>query len=219
MTWACRERAQHGNSRRDVHGNKVGCNMRMINNQSLLTCMRYAAGQISSGFDELIDELVNTITDVMGASSDTSVEREQIQEKIKALENKKLHMLHSFYAEKITEDEMLKIKEKYDSESDRLQKRLDSLQSAEEILVSKTDNVNKLRDTIRESAVFSEEVYGEILDKIVVYDDYMLLKLKYLDFCFKISYSTHGFKENYTTVIESFEVVSLKDEPLLSNNE
>ena len=216
MTWACRERAQHGNSKRDVRGNSVGCNMRMINNQSLLTCMRYVTEQISSGFDELIDELVSAITDVIGASSDSVAEREQLQAKIKALENKKLHMLDSFFAEKITEDEMLKIKEKYDSESDRLQKQLDNLQSAEEMLAAKTDNISKLRDTIHESAVFSEDVYGEILDRIVVYDDYMLIKLKYLDFCFKISYSTHGLKENYTTVIESFEIAGIEDEPLFN---
>lgn len=214
VAWACRERVQHGNLRPDARGNSVGCNMRMINNQSLLTCMRYVTEQIRSGFDELIDELVSTISDVMDASSDTVAEKEQLQAKINALENKKLHMLDSFFAEKITEDEMLKIKEKYDLESDRLQKRLDSLTGAEEMFEEQADNINKLRDIILDSAVFSEEVYGEILDKIVVCDDYMLIKLKYQDFCFKISYSTHGCKENYTTVIERCEVVSCDDEQL-----
>ena len=59
-----------------MRGNKVGCNMRMINNQSLLTCMRYATEQISSDFDELIDELINAISDVMGDSADTTAEKE-----------------------------------------------------------------------------------------------------------------------------------------------
>ena len=51
-------------------------------------------------------------------------------------------------------------------------------------------------------------MYGEIVDKIIVYDDYMLVKLKYLDFAFKIKYSTHGYMEKYTTVIESCEIVN-----------
>ena len=52
------------------------------------------------------------------------------------------------------------------------------------------------------------QLYGEIVDKIIVYDDYMLVKLKYIDFAFKIKYSTHGYMEKYTTVIESCEIVS-----------
>ena len=50
-------------------------------------------------------------------------------------------------------------------------------------------------------------MYGEIVDKIIVHDDYMLVKLKYLDFAFKVKYSTHGYMEKYTTVIESCEVI------------
>lgn len=216
VAWACRERVQHGNCGRDERGNWIGCNMRMINNRSLLTCMRYAVGKIIADFDKLADEIVSAIGDVSDVSSDIAAGKEQLQAKIAALENKKLHMLDSFFAEKITEEEMLKIKEKYDSELKQLQKRLASLQCAEEILASENDNINELRDIIRNYAVFSEEVYGEILDKIVVYDEYMLIKLKYLDYCFKVSYSTHGVKEKYTTVIESFDVKCLEEEPLFN---
>ena len=69
------------------------------------------------------------------------------------------------------------------------------------------NNTDELRNIII-NAVCSENVYGEIVDKIIVYDDYMLVKLKYIDFAFKIKYSTHGYMEKYTTVVESCEIVS-----------
>ena len=44
-----------------------------------------------------------------------------------------------------------------------------------------------------------------------MYDDYMVVKPKYLDFAFKIRYSTHGYKENYTTVIEECTIVPVDE--------
>ena len=50
-------------------------------------------------------------------------------------------------------------------------------------------------------------------DKIAVYDDHIIIKLKYLDFGFKIRYTTHGWRNEYTTTIESCETVALVNEP------
>ena len=114
-------------------------------------------------------------------------------------------MLDWFFEGKISEEEMLKIKERYDSEMRIYDKQLRELQNEDEIINDKTAGITKQRDVIKESAVFSEEVYGEILDRIEVYDEYMIIRLKYLDFGFKIKYTTLGYKDKYTTVIESCE--------------
>ena len=55
---------------------------------------------------------------------------------------------------------------------------------------------------------FAPKMCTERLSIKLLYDDYMLVKLKYIDFAFKIKYSTHGYMEKYTTVIESCEIVS-----------
>ena len=211
ITWSCRERAQHGNRRTDARGNTIGCNMRMINNKSLLSCMKYVTEQINSDFDTILDEVINTLSEIYGSDNNTALCERKLEAKIKSAESKKEKMLDSFFGGIITKDEMTRLKERYDSELEQLKKELADLQNTDDLIALKTADINKLRDMILKNAVYSEEVYGEILDTIIVHEDYLLIKLKYLDFCFKLTYSTHDYKENYTTVIESCETVSLDE--------
>jgi len=94
-----------------------------------------------------------------------------------------------------------------DKEIEKINAILQKQQNNQTAIQERQNNTDELRDIII-NAVCSENVYGEIVDKIIVYDDYMLVKLKYIDFAFKIKYSTHGYMEKYTTVIESCEIVS-----------
>jgi len=102
---------------------------------------------------------------------------------------------------------MTVLKDKYDKEIEKINAILQKQQNNQTAIQERQNNTDELRDIII-NAVCSENVYGEIVDKIIVYDDYMLVKLKYIDFAFKIKYSTHGYMEKYTTVIESCEIVS-----------
>ena len=102
---------------------------------------------------------------------------------------------------------MTALKDKYDKEIEKINAILQKQQNDQTAIQERQNNTDELRDIII-NAVCSENVYGEIVDKIIVYDDYMLVKLKYIDFDFKIKYSTHGYMEKYTTVIESYEIVS-----------
>ena len=96
---------------------------------------------------------------------------------------------------------------KTQEEIEKINAILQKQQNNQTAIQERQNNIDELRDIII-NAVCSENVYGEIVDKIIVYDDYMLVKLKYIDFAFKIKYSTHGYMEKYTTVIESYEIVS-----------
>ncbi len=198
IAWGCHEHTEHGRAKTDLHGAKVGCDMRMINNKSLLACMEYVTRQVSGGFEDIIEEIIAEISSVPDTDKTPA-----IQNKIDAVEAKKLNMLDSFFEGKISESEMLKFKQRYDNELERLGCQLSELKNEEQIIRNKTDSIAKLREIIHSSAVYSEEVYGEITEKIMVYNDCIVIKLKYLDFAFKLTYSTHGYKENYTTVIES----------------
>ena len=204
ITWACHERTAHGNKKLDKNNNQIGCNMRTVNNKSLLTCMKFITEQIDVDINNIADDILNEINN----SADTSEDNTQnLTLQIQDIQNKKMRMLDSYYSGDINKDEMTALKDKYDKEIEKINAILQKQQNNQTAIQERQNNTDELRNIII-NAVCSENVYGEIVDKIIVYDDYMLVKLKYIDFAFKIKYSTHGYMEKYTTVIESCEIVS-----------
>lgn len=204
ITWACHERTAHGNKKLDKNNHQVGCNMRTVNNKSLLTCMKFITEQLDIDINNIADDILNEINN----SADTSEDNTQnLTLQIQDIQNKKMRMLDSYYSGDINKDEMTALKDKYDKEIEKINAILQKQQNNQTAIQERQNNTDELRNIII-NAVCSENVYGEIVDKIIVYDDYMLVKLKYIDFAFKIKYSTHGYMEKYTTVIESCEIVS-----------
>ena len=204
ITWACHERAAHGNKKLDKNNNQVGCNMRTVNNKSLLACMKFITEQLDVDINNIADDILNEINN----SADTSEDNTQnLTLQIQDIQNKKMRMLDSYYSGDINKDEMTVLKDKYDKEIEKINAILQKQQNNQTAIQERQNNIDELRNIVI-NAVCSENVYGEIVDKIIVYDDYMLVKLKYIDFAFKIKYSTHGYMEKYTTVIESCEIVS-----------
>lgn len=208
ITWACHARAAHGNRKTDCNGNTAGCNMRMINNKSLLECMRFVTERIGMDIDGITEEIMKEITVGIDALTERDGENslDGARRLVKETEDKKLRMLDSYFSGKINEKEMQKLRQIYDDELERLNMKL-AREEEQNIIRDRQENSSVLRRVIMES-MYSESVYGEILEQIAVYDEYMIIRLKYLDFAFKIRYSTHGYKEKYTTVIEECEIVS-----------
>ena len=202
--WACHERTAHGNKKLDKNNNQVGCNMRTVNNKSLLTCMKFITEQLDVDINNIADDILTKINNSVDMPEDNT---QNLMLKIQDIQNKKMRMLDSYYSGDINKDEMTALKDKYDKEIEKINAILQKQQNNQTAIQERQNNIDELRDIII-NAVCSENVYGEIVDKIIVYDDYMLVKLKYIDFAFKIKYSTHGYMEKYTTVIESYEIVS-----------
>jgi len=173
--------------------------MRTVNNKSLLTCMKFITEQLDVDINNIADDILNEINNSVDMPEDNT---QNLILKIQDIQNKKMRMLDSYYSGDINKDEMTALKDKYDKEIEKINAILQKQQNNQTAIQRR-----QLRNIII-NAVCSENVYGEIVDKIIVYDDYMLVKLKYIDFAFKIKYSTHGYMEKYTTVIESCEIVS-----------
>mgnify|MGYP003158817000 CR=1 FL=1 len=151
--------------------------------------MKFITEQLDVDINNIADDILNEINN----SADTSEDNMQnLTLQIQDIQNKKMRMLDSYYSGDINKDEMTALKDKYDKEIEKINAILQKQQNNQTAIQERQNN----------------NVYGEIVDKIIVYDDYMLVKLKYIDFAFKIKYSTHGYMEKYTTVIESCEIVS-----------
>ena len=203
--WACRERAHHGNRRLDNAGNWVGCNMRIINDKSLHTIMDFIIDQLDADFNSIAAEVAEEIS----AMSDTNNSRSimLVSDQIKAINDKRIRMLDSYFAGKISEEDMERLRDSYDGELARLNKQFNQIENEQAILKDRQSNVANLLDIIKSSTRYSESVYGELVERITVYDECLIIRLKCLDFDFKIAYSTHGYKDNYTTTIEKCDIV------------
>lgn len=202
IAWACRERAEHGNKKTDMHGKESGCSMRMINNKSLLECMRFVTEQLCIDVDGIAEEIAAEIAAFSDGTGDTSIiDTERLAHET---EDKKLRMLDSYFAGQITVHEMERLKKKYNEQLESIRRCFKENESRKNAM--KQYDLPELENLIK-NAVYSESVYGEILENITVYEEYMFIRLKHIGFAFKISYSTHGYKERYTTTIETCDII------------
>ena len=169
--------------------------------------MDFIIDQLGADFDSIAADVAEEI----GSMSDTDNSRSLtfISDQIKTVSDKRIRMLDSYFAGKISEEDMERLRGSYDSELARLNKQLAQIENEQIILKDRQSNIENLLQVIKGSTRYSESVYAEIAEQITVYDEYLLVKLKHLDFTFKITYSTHGYKKAYTTVIESFEIFYL----------
>lgn len=203
--WACHERAHHGNRRLDNAGNWVGCNMRIINDKSLHTIMDFIIDQLDADFDSIAAEVAEEINSMSNTNNSRSLTL--ISDQIKAVNDKRIRMLDSYFSGNISEADMERLRDSYDSELARLNKQLAQIENEQTLLKDRQNSIENLLEVIKGSTRYSESVYGEIVEQITVYDEYLLIKLKHLDFAFKIIYSTHGYKEAYTTTIEKCDIL------------
>ncbi len=190
----CRTRSRQG---------KAGCGMRTVNDKSVKTVLEYVSNFFTAEFDSAARDVVKEI-ETLTDTDDTRAER--ISEKIEEVNRKRLKMLDGYFAGKITETDTERLTAEYDKELARLKAQLDDLANERRIRTERQRG-SDLLDTIKSETRFSDGVYSEIIDKITVYADFLIVKPKYLDFAFKITYSTHGYKDAYTTTIESCDIV------------
>ena len=115
--------------------------------------------------------------------------------------------MDSYFGGDISKEEMLRMKRKYDEELEKINAQLLQKADLEALQAQQTKSLQGLVQTIRESVTCSEEVFAEAVEEIVVYEEYITIKIRYLPMTFQILYSTSGTRENYTTKIQRWEVV------------
>lgn len=169
------------------------CNMRTVNNKSLLECTRYAVDMLGVDFNKMAEQLISEIKGL-----NENVDINNIEKMIQETERKKMRILDGYFSQTISAEEMEILKKACDEEKARLCVRLKNLCDVEK----NQSDILSIRNFIVDNAVKSEILYSELLDRIMVFDEYLIIRIKGLDFSYKIRYSTHGYKENYTTVIE-----------------
>lgn len=122
--------------------------------------------------------------------------------------------MDAYFSETISREEMLQMKAKYDGELEKLVLQLGREADVRRIQEEQAQGLDELVRTIRESVTRSEEVFGETVEGIVVYDEYITLKIRFLPLLFKIRYQTSGKRADYTVTITDCELCPLEADAL-----
>ena len=203
--WGCHSRVHYGNWKQNGQGDYVGCDMRMVNDKSLTTCVQYVLQQLDIDYDALAAELAADIQRVREAAPECDLGR--LTARKADLEGRKERVMDAYFGETISKEEMLQMKAKYDAELAKLDAQLRKQADAERLQAEQAKGLKKIGAAIRESATRSEEVFAEVVEGIDVFDRYLEIKIRCLPARFRIWYTTSGTRANYTTKIERCEMV------------
>lgn len=204
--WGCHSRVHYGSRKQNGQGDYVGCDMRMVNDKTLTACVQFVLRQLDLDYDALAQEVAGDIQKVVTASPrehDISL----LQTRQADLKRRKERVMDAYFAGDITKEEMLQMKAKYDAELERIDAHLHVQADQERAQAEQAQNLEALVQTIRDSVTRSEEVFAEVVDEIVVYQDYITIKVCCLPLTFRLWYVTGGTRDKYTTNIKRWEIV------------
>lgn len=197
--WTCHAKGHFGNRKIDAQGNAVGCDMRSINNQTVHTCMAHVTSLLQVDKARLVDEVMELLTQT--APSGETEERERLRTQQERLLRKKDAVLDAYFEQTISKADLERLSRRYDEELDRISERLVDLEQQEKANEQCRRDLEGLRTYITQYAMQSEEVWGELLERMIVYEDCVTVKLRALPVLFRLRYTTSGKGEAYQTVI------------------
>lgn len=205
-TWGCHSRVHYGSRKQDSQGDYVGCDMRMVNDKTLTACVQFILQQLDLDYDALAREVAAEIQKV-SAQSPQTLDIPRLHARQTDLERRKERVMDAYFGGDITKGEMLGMKAKYDEELEKITVQLFAQADQERVQVEQAQSLQALVQTIRDSVTRSEEVFAEVVEEIVVYQDYITVKVRCLPLTFRLWYTTGGTRENYTTNIKRWEIV------------
>jgi len=207
-TWSCHNKAHYGKWKRNHQGDEVGCNMHMLNNKVLLTCVRHVLEQLDTNTEEITKELIAALSASTGFDSRENAIG-KMKQQLNEIAKKKAKLLDAYFSERITDDDLSLMKEKYEKERLHIVTSIEQTERQTKIMEHQKQQLSELSPLIKNTVLDSEDVYGETIEKITVYDDCITAKPFFLPFQFKLTYSTSGYNENYTTRITSCEMEAI----------
>lgn len=186
--WHCNERSK--------------CNNTSINERILLSCMQYCINLLPINQTELKKELIQEIKS-MQAFPNKESDLRHIQKKIDAINQKKRNAINLTLEGLITKDELKEQLIWYEKQLTQYNKTSETLQQPNTLVQCVT-----ALDRIMTYDESNTALYGEILDKAVIYADKTVeIHLKGIPFALKLTAHSHGKGNSYTTKILNVEII------------
>ncbi len=208
--WRCYAAANHGTKKISSFGEQIGCDNGSINEKALLTCMHYCICQLQTNQKELKREIMQEIKEIKGIT-EKKTNTKRIQEKMDALSAKKRKAIDLMLDGLITKSDLQEQTKWYDEQLSELSESLnaagkqDKANSAE---LREYESYLSALDEIMSFDESNENLYREILDKMVIYHDKTVeVWLKSVPFGMKLNICSRGKNEDYHTDILSMEII------------
>ena len=188
-------------------GKEIGCDNPFVNQIALENCVKFALSQILTINQEDVLKDLKRYINSLSFNDDSEVsEVDLLNKKIKESENKKLKIIKMYIDEKVQEAEMMKLKEQYDVEIDKMKKRILLLmqqkKSSDQTYNSIDSIFNKVKDIVENEKYYNENFYGKIVDKIVAFPGIIDIYFRNFPIPIKVKYQTKSRGNSYQTLCE-----------------
>lgn len=178
--WGCANRGKRES------GDETVCRMRMLNDKVLEESVRFVLQRIGIEKAHLAEEITEEVS---------SSEEKRAAHRYSAKE-KKERVMDAYFRGIITEEEMCRMRKKYEAQEKETRESLVQNQCTEEELKQRISDMLDMPDG-----------YAAAIKSVTVYKEWIALWLNYIPYGFQIQYHTHGYKQNYTVVIDSCETI------------
>jgi SH3-like domain-containing protein len=171
--WQCNEQRKNGNKKVDEQGRERGCNCPAAFEEVLADAVQLALQSVAQDKAKIIAELKQDIMQVLSEKPDNTETINILEQKIKAVHNKKSKLIELFTDSIITRAEFDIKNEQYENTLKAYIAELAELEASGEDtkdLQERLALIGKVVEKIAEFGEFSEEVCKECLKKIVVHN-------------------------------------------------
>lgn len=203
MAWGCHNRVRYGGWKGSGQEEPPGCGMRMVNGKSLSAVMGFVLGRLELDRAAIAASLLDDLQGLENAP-DRGERVHRLRARKAALERKRENALDAFLSEKISDEELQAIRARYARELEAIGEQLQGLADAAPAQEAQWEDVAQ---TLEAELNRSEEVWREVTERVIVFEEYVDVKIKFVPGAFRIWYASNGKGEAYTTTIQRWERV------------
>ncbi len=200
VAWRCIKSVKNGCLKTNNLGEEIGCNNKQINFVALNECVKYAFQSIAVDAEEIKEELINKIYEMNQKLNAESKNGAMLDKKFKDNSSRQEKLYELYYDNLIDKDEFAEKKKILDEEKERIEF---SIREMEETVESEQERLSKVQiiiDRINEiidRKEYNDDVYGKLVEQIVVYDNLLIIYFKNINVPVEVRYQTMGRGRNY----------------------
>lgn len=167
--WRCSTSISEGNQRFDQTGNIIGCNVGyQLRNEVAVSMILQSVHRIKFDQNLLLCDLTRIIRKAIQHTSDQNQSNyDQMQKKLKQLEEKKMNALDAYLEKIISQEEWMQITEEYEQRIAELNQTITQATPSKKS-PSETEICTKISEMIL-TKTLGDDFYGALLHQITVY--------------------------------------------------
>lgn len=205
--WRCYEAANHG-TRKERHGEMVGCDNSSISEKALLACMKFLISHIKVNYSTLRSEIIR---DIKALQEFPVQESSRIRERIDALNEKKHKIIDCALEGVLSKQDLADQLEWYDNQIRELEDLLKVSMENDKMKAKQAAETEAYIAALEDIMSFdenNEELYREILEKMVIVNNKVDVYLRCLPFAVRMTVRSYGKNEHYVTEILNMEILN-----------